>query len=93
MGMKAGTADITSPSLSKNYSYQVLVLPSFQLMTKYRFRTGDLTEDSVNIGASINAGVTLDIKKLSAVDTLSDNINGKISVNDIKYLLGMSIYF
>jgi hypothetical protein len=84
---------MNATNLSKKYTYQSLALPALQLLTKYRFRTGDLTEDTVNIGASLNAGVTLDMKRLSAIDSLSDNINGKISINDIKYLVGMSVYF
>lgn len=93
VGLKSGTIEMDAPDLSKKYSYQVLALPAFQLMTKYRFRSGDLSEDTVNVGASLNAGVSLDMKRLSVIDSLEDNINGKISINDIKYLLGMSFYF
>ena len=93
VGLKAGTLAMSNQTLSKEYSYQLLTLPSFQLMTKYRFRTGDYTENTANIGASINAGVVLDMKRLSVIDTLADNIDGKISINDIKYLIGMSFYF
>ncbi|MGZ3809722.1 MAG: hypothetical protein ACXVCE_16690, partial [Bacteriovorax sp.] len=93
VGIKAGTVSMSNPELSKEYTYQALTLPSFQLMTKYRFRSGDLTEDTVNVGMSFNAGAVLDIKRLSVLDTLSDNINGKISLTDVKYLVGMSFYF
>lgn len=93
IGLKAGSVKMQSRELSKEYSYQALALPAMQLMTKYRFRSGDLTEDTVNVGASFNAGVMLDVKRLSVIDSLDDNINGKISVNDIKYLVGMSVYF
>jgi len=64
-----------------------------QLMTKYRFRSGDLTEDTANVGASLNAGIVIDNKRLSVIDQLNDDINGKISLTDIRYLVGMSIYF
>lgn len=93
VGLKVGSVEMQSGSFSKDYSYQALALPAMQLMTKYRFRTGDLTEDTVNVGASLNAGVMLDSKRLSILDPLEDNINGKISVNDLKYVLGMSVYF
>jgi hypothetical protein len=62
-------------------------------MTKYRFRSGDLTEDTVNVGASFNAGIMYDNKHLSVTDALDDNILGSISVNDLKYIFGMSFYF
>ncbi|MBC7538346.1 MAG: hypothetical protein H7281_05970, partial [Bacteriovorax sp.] len=93
IGLKAGSIEMQARDLSKKYTYQVLALPALQLLTKYRFRSGDLTEDSVNVGASLNAGINLDMKRLSVVDSLDDKINGKISINDIKYLLGMSFYF
>lgn len=93
IGIKAGSVNMSNEDLSREYSYQVLTLPSMQVMTKYRFRSGDLTEDTANVGASLNAGIVIDRKRLSVVDNLSDNINGKISLTDIRYLLGMSIYF
>ncbi len=92
-GIKAGSMTVSNTTLSKQYSYQTLAMPAFQLMTKYRFRSGDLTEDTVNVGASFNAGVMYDRKSLTVIDTLADNINGKISVNDIKYLVGLGFYF
>lgn len=93
LGVKAGSISMQSTTLSKEYSYQALTMPAMQLMTKYRFRSGDLTEDTVNVGASLNAGVMLDVKRLSVLDSLDDDINGKISVNDLRYLVGMSVYF
>lgn len=93
VGMKNGSSSLFTPDFSKEYSCQVLTLPSLQLMTKYRFRVGDLKEDTANIGASLNFGVNLDFKNLSVIDRLDDNINGKFSVTDLKYSLGMSVYF
>ncbi|MBC7429028.1 MAG: hypothetical protein H7336_10475 [Bacteriovorax sp.] len=93
VGLKNGSASVFSPDLSKEYSYQVFTLPALQVMTKYRFRSGDLTEDNVNIGASLNFGLNIDMKKLSVIDRLDDNINSNISVTDLKYTVGMSVYF
>lgn len=93
VGIKLGSTDISAPDLSKDYNYQLLTLPSFQLMGKYRFRTGDLTEDTVNVGASANFGMNLDFKNYSTTDEMEDDINGKFSSTDLKYYIGMSIYF
>ncbi len=93
LGFKIGSSDIAAPELSKAYSFQVLTLPSLQLMTKYRFRTGDLAEDNINVGASANLGINLDIKKYNAVDTIEDEIDSKFSHTDLKYTIGMSVYF
>jgi len=92
-GLKSGSFRLKNPNLSQEYSYQVLSLPSFQLIGKYRFRSGDLSEDTTNIGLSFNAGLIYDIKRLSVIENLQDNIDGKISINDTKYLIGMSFYF
>lgn len=93
IGIKGGSVDMESIDLSRDYTYQSLTLPSFQIMTKYRFRTGDLAEDTVNIGASLNGGMMLDYKRLSVIETLSDNIDSKINISDLKYFAGMSFYF
>ncbi len=93
IGLRAGSIKMKNSNLSQEYTYQVLSLPSIQLMGKYRFRSGDLTESSTNIGLSFNAGFIYDIKRLSVIESLQDNINGKISIKDIKYLIGLSFYF
>jgi len=93
LGLKGGTVEMDSTDLSKKYTYQAVVFPALQIMTKYRFRSGDLTDDVLNVGASFNAGVNLEVKRLGVIDSLDDDINGKISITDIKYLLGMSVYF
>jgi hypothetical protein len=93
LGLKNGSASIVSPDLSKEYSYQVLTIPALQLMTKYRFRSGDLNEDNVNIGTSLNFGINMDMKRLSVIDRVEDDINSNISVTDLKYTVGLSVYF
>lgn len=93
IGIKSGSVKMESNQLSKQYTYQSLTMPALQLMTKYRFRTGDLSEETANVGLSLNAGIMYDSKRLSAIDTIDDDIDGKISVNDIKYIIGMSVYF
>jgi hypothetical protein len=30
---------------------------------------------------------------VESVESIDDSINGKVSVNDVKYLFGMSVYF
>jgi hypothetical protein len=93
IGIKNGSASIYSPDLSKEYSYQLLILPALQVMTKYRFRSGDLSDEIANIGASLNFALNIDGKNLSVIDRLSDEINSKFFVYDIKYTLGLSVYF
>lgn len=93
LGMKFGMSRMTSDQLSQAYDYQVLTLPSIQLMTKYRFRSGDLSDENVNVGISANAGVIIETKNLRIVNNPSDNIDSKITASDVKYTLGLSFYF
>jgi hypothetical protein len=93
VGMKAGTALVASPDISKEYTYQLITIPALQLMTKYRFRAGDLNEDTANIGASLNFSIKLENKIFSTIDRIEDEINSKFSVFDLKYSVGMSVYF
>ncbi len=93
VGVKNGTAIVYADALEKNYSYRTLTLPALQVMTKYRFRTGDLNEETVNVGASLNFGINLDIKNLSTAEFEDDEINSKISLYDLKYTLGLSLFF
>ena len=93
LGVKSGTATVTNSEFTKDYSYQVLSTPALQLMGKYRFRTGDLSEDTVNVGASVNIGLNVDVKNLSTNEELEDEIDGKFSVVDLKYTIGMSLFF
>ena len=93
IGFKNGSASVSSYDISREYSYQVLTIPALQLMTKYRFRTGDLREETANVGASLNFAFAWDLKNLSVIERLEDDINSKFSVPDLKYTLGMSVYF
>lgn len=93
MGIKAGESRVTSFGLSQDYSYQLMSLPSFQAMIKYRFRPGSFDQDTANVGMSVNLGANLDFKNLSQQDELNDDIDSKISYLDIKYTVGLSVFF
>lgn len=93
LGAKVGMAKVGADSLSQRYDYQILTLPSLQLMTKYRFRAGDLTEDTVNVGMSFNLGMIYEAKNLKIVNVPEEEIATSINAQDIKYQFGMSFYF
>ena len=93
IGLKSGSANVYADDLDKNYSYQTLTLPALQVMTKYRFRAGDLNEDTLNVGASLNFGINLDVLKLSTGELEDNKMNSKISLYDLKYTVGMSLFF
>jgi hypothetical protein len=93
MGIKAGVAQMNGTGMARKFSYQILSAPTIQLLSKYRFRAGDLNEDSVKIGSALIAGLVLENKKLSLQDLSAGTINGMISVNDIKFQIGMGFYF
>lgn len=93
VGLKGGDSTMKGYTLSKQYTYQIISVPVFQVLTKYRFQAGDLTEDTVKMGSAFNAGVILEKKRLRIIDVPLEKINGAISVNEIKFLVGMGFYF
>jgi hypothetical protein len=93
MGLKVGTAQLTSDIGTQVYKYQILTLPSIQLMTKYRFRAGDLDEEHANVGASLNAGAVYETKSLRMLNVPSNNIYTTLDARDIKYFFGVSLFF
>lgn len=93
LGVKSGSAKIDGATLSQQYSYQMMSVPTLQLLSKYRFHIGDLNEDSVKMGTAFHAGLIYEQKKLSMLDIPSETINGTINVNDIKFQIGMGFYF
>ena len=92
-GIKAGDSTMKGNNLSSQYTYQIISAPAAQLMMKYRFQAGDLNEDTVKMGSSFNAGLLYEKKKLRIVDVPTETIEGAISVNEIKFLVGMGFYF
>ena len=93
VGVKTGSADLSDDRLSRGYSYTIATLPTVQLLTKYRFHVGDLTEDTVNMGTALHAGLIYEQKKLSIIDNPLDLVNSVISVNEIKLQIGIGFYF
>lgn len=93
IGLKNGMAKISNYQLTSVYSYQLTIIPALQLLAKYRFRPGDLSEDNVKIGMSVNFGAAVDFKTLSLKGNTVEDINSKISVTDLKYIAGVSFYF
>jgi hypothetical protein len=93
MGIKAGSALFVDSRLLRNYSYQVSTLPTAQLVGKYRFQVGDLNEETVKMGSAINFGISFDQKRLKIIDNPIDSINSDVTVNEIKLLIGLGLYF
>lgn len=92
-GMKFGVATMGADQLSTSYSYSVLTAPAFQLLTKYRFKTGDETAEEAKIGFSFNGGLIYEMKSLKIMNSPVEKIKTNINVSDLKYTLGMSIYY
>lgn len=93
LGMRRGTATVTSPSLKQNYDYEIVGLPNMQLGLKYRFSAGDEKEDGLNVGAGMNFLVQSEITRFAVDEDLKDDIHGSFSVNNIKVSAGLSLFF
>jgi len=92
-GMKFGRSTLHADTLSKRYTYQVVSYPSVQLLTKYRFTFKDANPNNFHMGYGLHAGLTFDVKRLSLQDEATDSIQKVIGVKDLKYVLGLNIYY
>jgi len=95
VGYRRGNAKVTSSFLSKEYDFQMVGLPSFHLGVKYRFRSGDALDDDIPIGMGVFGKISSELLNLTSVSTVEadDGINGSITHNDVKFVIGLSVYF
>ncbi len=93
VGFKRGNADVTSFSLTNDYSYSFVSLPAYHLGLKYRFKAGDTVDDFVKIGVGLNFMITQEAIKYTAIETLNDNINSDFVNSQTKMVFGVNFYF
>ncbi len=95
LGYRRGSATATSSFLSKEYDFQMVGFPSFHLGVKYRFRSGDALDEDIPIGMGMYGRVSSERLTLTSVSSIdpNDSIEGSIGYNDIKFVVGLSVYF
>ncbi len=94
VGLKIGQGDAATVDINRTYSYQILGLPTFSAGLKYRFRAGDLSRDTVNVGAAMALGVQYERLNYSSAELLENGeIYPEFSTNNLKYYLGLHFYF
>jgi len=92
-GIRIGNAKFVAPGLAKKYVYQVQSFPIWQLGVKYRFRAGDENDYLSRIGFGINSLIIYEQKALTVNDNLFDDIRGNLNVEDVKFSIGISLFF
>lgn len=94
VGMKIGQGDAATVDINRTYSYQIVGLPTLSGGLKYRFRAGDLSRDTANVGAAAALGFQYERLSYSAAELLENNeIYPKFSTNSMKYFFGLHFYF
>jgi hypothetical protein len=93
IGFRRGNDTVSSPFLTKNYKYQLFSLPVMQAGFKYRFQAGDEREDGIDIGLGVNFLVQSELLRYSVLNEVEDDIDGLFTVNNIRAIGGLSIYF
>lgn len=94
VGMKLGQGEAIAADLNRTISYQLVTLPTLSGGIKYRFRAGDLTRDTANIGAALAFGAMYERVNYSAGEVLDvSEAYGKFSVNSMKYYFGLHLYY
>jgi len=93
MGIKRGNGDLESFAFDNVYRYQLLSIPTAHVGMKYRFKSGDAKDESLNYGVGLNFQLLYESLRYNAQDTLEDDIASVIEVNQLKFSVGMNIYF
>ncbi len=92
-GMKFGKSRLHADTLDQRYAFQVVSFPALQLITKYRFTLKDANPNNFHMGYGLHAGITFEMKRLSLQDEPTESIQQVISVKDLKYVMGLNIYY
>ena len=92
-GGKIGNAVVNSLNLSQKYNYFQVTLPSFQAGVKYRFRAGDEYDVLPKIGLGWNLAMIMDNHSFYNSRELFDNIKANFYAGDIKFVLGIGLFF
>lgn len=94
VGMKLGQGEAVAADLNRTLSYQLVTIPTLSGGIKYRFRAGDLTRETANIGAALAFGAMYERVNYSAGEVLDvSEAYGKFAVNTTKYYFGLHIYY
>lgn len=91
-GLMRGNALMQGIGLVKDYSYSLIGFP-MHLGFKYRFKSGDELDQISGIGWGLNMKFSYEWLKLTNVDLIEDDINGSISIVDLRFTVGLSAYF
>lgn len=93
LGFRRGNAQSYSPELSKDYDWQFVSFPSWQLGVKYRFKSGDERNEVVKLGLGFNFQVTGETVRHNTINEVDDDISASFSTNQLKMSFGIGAYF
>ena len=87
IGARLGQAYLDAAEFTKSYQYQLRSFPWYFLECKYRFDNGS-TADSLAWG--LNFMLSYLNTELTVMETLLDDIRGRINMNEIRWSLGLN---
>lgn len=93
IGLRRGSATVSSPSLSRDYEFSVFSIPTVQAGVKYRFSAGDEREDGFDVGVGANFLVQSELSRYSSTTEVTDDISALFITTNLRLSFGFSIYF
>ncbi len=94
VGARRGLASVTSSLISQDYDYHIVGMPEYHLGVKYRFRSGDERNNSLNVGMGWNAMISVESVRYNPSTTIKDTfLYGSVITNEMKGYFGLSLYF
>jgi len=87
LGARLGQSYIDAASFTKTYNYQLRSFPWYYLEFKYRFGEGANTND---LAWGVSSMLSYMNTELTTMETLLDDIRGRIEMNEVRWSIGIN---
>ena len=92
-GIKRGNGELESAEFDNIYTYQILGFPSGHVGLKYRFKSGDVKDETLKMGFGLNLQLKYESMRYNVNDILVDDIAGSFVATQTRFSIGFNIYF
>ena len=93
VGIKRGNGELESAEFDNIYTYQILGFPSGHVGLKYRFKSGDVKDETLKMGFGLNLQLKYESMRYNVNDILVDDITPSFVTTQTRLSIGFNIYF
>ena len=88
-----GSANMSSSIPAESYKGTVLTFPTAHIGIKYRIKAGDEVDSESGIGLGLNALLQYEQLRFTSSGGKNSDTNGTFAVNDLKFSMGIGMFF